>query len=176
MKPHVKVTLQPGVPVSGEIPHWETLVEDKSVAPERFHGPIDELLRTYRVPVWVTHEYRPAGDRFSPEEVASGLDRIYRLILQRDAGFPAELVDAIRLLPTVASARLGRIGRADLPPVQARELSATTDTASRQAVGLPEAHAFTRGSREVSVAVLDTGVALDHPELRDTLLPGRDFV
>jgi subtilisin family serine protease len=176
MKAHLKLTLVPGAPVDGPIPHWERLAEDKSLAPERFHRPVDELLRAYGVPVWVTHEYRPAAERFSPEEIASGLDRIYRLILQRDGTFPADLIDAIRLLPTVAYAHVGRIGQVDLPPVRAHEMSVTTDMGSRRAIGLPEAHSFTRGSRDVTVAVLDTGVSLDHPELQDALLPGRDFV
>ncbi|MFM7235954.1 MAG: S8 family serine peptidase [Cyanobium sp.] len=40
----------------------------------------------------------------------------------------------------------------------------------------PEAWALTRGSRRVVVAVVDTGVDLDHPELAPLLLPGQDLV
>ena len=44
-----------------------------------------------------------------------------------------------------------------------------------KAIGLPAAHALSRGAG-VRVAVLDTGVDLSHPALRSKLLPGRDFV
>jgi subtilisin family serine protease len=44
-----------------------------------------------------------------------------------------------------------------------------------RALGLPSAHAVTRGAG-MRVAVLDTGVDLSHPALRNRLLPGRDFV
>jgi subtilisin family serine protease len=44
-----------------------------------------------------------------------------------------------------------------------------------KALGLPAAHALTRGAG-MRVAVLDTGVDVAHPALRSRLLPGRDFV
>jgi subtilisin family serine protease len=44
-----------------------------------------------------------------------------------------------------------------------------------KAIGLPAAHALTRGSG-MRVAVLDTGVDLTHPALRGKLMTGRDFV
>lgn len=44
-----------------------------------------------------------------------------------------------------------------------------------QTLGLPAAHALGRGAG-MRVAVLDTGVDLNHPALRAQLLPGRDFV
>jgi subtilisin family serine protease len=43
-------------------------------------------------------------------------------------------------------------------------------------IGLPQAWALTRGSSRVVVAVLDTGVAPQHPELRNAIVPGYDFV
>ena len=177
MKDHLKVTLRPGAPVAADVPHWERLLTDKSAAPAHFHRPVDELLHAHGVPVWATREYRPAfGEAFSRDEVASGLDRVYRLILQREGRFPEELVDAVRLVPTVASVRRATIGSADLPHLEPAAMSATTDRASREAISLPEAHAYGKGDPSVTVAVLDTGVALDHPELAHALAPGRDFV
>jgi subtilisin family serine protease len=44
-----------------------------------------------------------------------------------------------------------------------------------RALGLPAAHAVTRGAG-MRVAVLDTGVDFNHPALRSRLMPGRDFV
>ena len=42
--------------------------------------------------------------------------------------------------------------------------------------GFPKAWDVTRGSKNVVVAVLDTGVDGSHPELRGALVPGRDIV
>ena len=127
-------------------------------------------------PSWRRTSTGRALATFSPDEIASGLDRVYRLVLQRAGSVPPALLDSVRLLPTVEYVRLGRVGAADLPPLAATAMSTTTDTASREAIGLPEAHAFCRGDRTVKVAVLDTGVAVDHPELAPAMEPGRDFV
>jgi serine protease len=45
-----------------------------------------------------------------------------------------------------------------------------------RAVRLPAAWDVSRGSRRVAIAVLDTGVDLDHPDLAAKLLPGYDAV
>ncbi|WP_157960448.1 S8 family serine peptidase [Marinimicrobium alkaliphilum] len=45
-----------------------------------------------------------------------------------------------------------------------------------QNIQLPEAWALTRGSPEVIVAVIDSGVVLDHNDLRDQWVDGWDFV
>lgn len=46
----------------------------------------------------------------------------------------------------------------------------------RNAWNLPGASNTLRGSRKVVVALIDTGVALNHPELSGTLLQGYDFI
>lgn len=176
MKAHLKLRLRPDVRVEQEVPHWEDLIGSKGASPDHFHTPVDRLLARHGTPVWVAHEYRPATGGFSDEEARAGLNRVYRLILQREGGFPPDLVRDISLVPTVEYVDVGRVGSVDLPPVAPAQMSVRTDAESRRAIHLDEAHAFTRGDESVTVAVLDTGVELDHPELQDALLPGRDFV
>lgn len=177
MKPHLKVQLRPGVEPLLPVPHWQDVLRDKSPVPSVFVAAIDHVLARHGFPVWVTREYTPSGgERFSDDEVASGLNRIYRLIMQRDQQIPADLVHEITLLPQVEYARIGRVGVADLPRPDAAAMSARTDEESREAVHLPEARVFTDGHPGVIVAVLDTGVDMRHRELREQLLPGRDFV
>jgi subtilisin family serine protease len=43
-------------------------------------------------------------------------------------------------------------------------------------VGMPKAWDRVRGSANVVVAVLDTGVAVSHPDLRDAILPGYNLI
>ncbi|MFH1717983.1 MAG: S8 family serine peptidase [Planctomycetota bacterium] len=55
-------------------------------------------------------------------------------------------------------------------------MSATTGQASRDMIYLRQAHQFTRGDPSITVAVLDTGVDVNHRELRGSVEAGFDFV
>ena len=175
MKPHIELKYRTNGALP-DAPYWETIIKDKSAASGETHEDVARLLARYAVPVWVTRAYAPAGASWSPAEIASGLDRIYRLVLQEDRAIPPELVHDISLLPIVEYARIGRVGSAELPEPIPAQMSVTTDLKSRRAVFLEEAQQFTRGDPAVTVAILDTGIDLTHPELNGTLLPGRDFV
>jgi subtilisin family serine protease len=190
MKSHLIVRLRPGV-LATDAPHWASVIRDKRAAPEQLTPAIDTVLRAARVPGWVTREYAPSGTTggssaprvsgradgiWSPEEVAAGLDRVYRLVLQEDRGIPASLIDDIRLLPQVERVQMGGIAQSPLPAPIAGQMSVRTDVESREAIRLPEAHRFTRGDPAIKVAVLDTGISAKHPELSGVLLPGMDFV
>ena len=175
MKPHILLKLKEHTPAA-EVPHWSDILADKSGARTTIHPSVDAALVRHKIPVWVTREYQPAQAHWSPAEATSGLNRIYRLILQQDSDIPPDLIRDISLLPIVEEVRIGQVGRVDLPPIQATQLSRDTDRASREAIYLDEAHRFTRGDPHVKVAVLDTGISLDHPELKEVLLPGYDFV
>lgn len=159
------------------LPHWQHLILDKAVASAKIHPQIDAIFSNYNIPVWVTQEYQPAHQDWNQAELASGLNRIYRLILQRDSHIPPKLIQEISLLPIVESVNIGEIGQAELPAMRSAQMSVTTDLRSRQSIHLNEAHQlFTQGHPEITVAILDTGVHLNHSEYEDTLLPGYDFV
>lgn len=177
MSPHFVVTLAPGTRPVVTPPHWQEAIAEKAGATEGLTPAINALLTRFELPVWTTHEYRPADVEWSADERISGMDRIYRLILRQNRDLPAGLVDAVRLLPEVADARPGRIASGALPEAvpHAAALGLPRDDAARRAIGLPAARRVAEGEG-VTVAVIDTGVDLDHPNLRNALQPGFDFV
>jgi subtilisin family serine protease len=175
VKPHIELKYRPETPLP-DAPYWETIIRDKSEAVTETHRDVARVLARYALPVWVTQAYAPAGSTWSPAEIASGLNRIYRLVLQEKRTIPPRLIHEISVLPVVEYARVGRIGSAELPEPLPAQMSATTDMRSRRAIMLEEAQQLTRGDPEVTIAILDTGIDLTHPELRGTLLRGRDFV
>ena len=177
MRPHVKVTLKQGAePAASAHPYWEDIIDSKQGAREGLVPDVDAVLQRHKVPVWVTSEYRSREAAWSPDEIESGLNRIYRLILQEHSETPPDLIRDIRLLPSVERADPGTISATEIPDARPASLSRTTDDDSRAAIYLPEAHLVTRGDPGIVVAVLDTGVSLSHPELKKALLPGFDFV
>jgi thermitase len=181
VKEHLKIQLREGtdiVALTGPaLPHWQDAIADKSAVGGKLHPSIDALLREYNLPVWVTSEYWPAGREWSEHETRSGLHRIYRLIVREDRQIPPELVEKIRGLEIVERAEVGQVAEAELPEPISQSMGApVANQRSRDAILLPEAHGITRGRSDVVVAVLDTGVSREHPELKDALLPGFDFV
>jgi subtilisin family serine protease len=167
--------MAPGVPLP-DVPHWQEIISNKSRAQETLIPAVDHLLQQRKVPVWVTHEYRPASGQWTPDEYAHGLQRVFRLILQQDKRLPDDLADAITLLPEVEYARAGTVAVTILPTPSAQSMSVSTDHESREAIFLPEAHRWSKGDERVTIAVLDSGVCLTHPEFSGRLLPGYDFV
>jgi thermitase len=175
MKPHIKIKIRLGVAIT-PLPHWQELLDDRKMANTHFHPRIDSLLATYDLPIWATQEYRPAGKDWDAKELASGLDRIYRLILQQERAISSRLIEELSYLPIVEEVQIGAISQVDLPKLLPQQMSTTTDERSRCAIYLKEAHCYTQSDPRITVAVLDTGVTLSHPELQDALLPGYDFV
>lgn len=175
MKPHITVTVRRALHDLA-LPYWVDAVTQPQLRRDRFLPAVDAVFARHDLAFNATREYAPAGKEWSPQEIQSGLDRVYRLVLQTDSRIPRQLIDDIRLVPEVEHVRAGAIDDMDLRPTVAHSFAARTDRASRDAIGLDEAQAFSKGDETVTIAVLDTGVDLDHPEYRDALLPGNDFV
>jgi subtilisin family serine protease len=175
MKPHLILTLRPEASQIAA-PHWAEVIQRKPGVPTRIHPEIDRILDRHHIPVWVTSEYAPHASAWSLEEIASGLNRIYRLILQTNSSIPSDLIREIHLVPVVESVRAGTIARAPLPDLTPRAMSAVAGLKARDAIRLDDAHEYTRGDSSITIAVLDTGVRLKHPELKSALDSGFDFV
>jgi thermitase len=176
MKPHFIVKVHEPV-LAASVPSWLDVIRGQARAAESLQPVLDRLFRRYRLPVWGTMEFPTRHpNTWSRDEIESGLNRIYRFILRENRAIPPTLLDEIRLLPLVQSAHQGAVAQARLPEAQSVASRRSRVAAARQQIGVEEAHAFTRGSPAIKVAVLDTGVAVEHSELRGSTLPGYDFV
>ncbi|HYC30048.1 MAG TPA: S8 family serine peptidase, partial [Chitinophagaceae bacterium] len=183
MKPHIIVKLKEGVePVTA--PYWADFIDNKSTAVESLDKLFDEALRKRKMKFWVTSEfkphkedeYRPQFRQWSKEEIESGLNRIYRIILQEDTDIPPQLIEEIKLIPAIEKATPGRIGVARLPEAGLTLSMDANLNKPAQQIFLEEAQLFSKGSPSVKIAVLDTGVDLTHPEIAQCMLNGMDFV
>jgi len=175
MKFHIVLKLQQ--PLSGDaaIPYWIDFINNKALVRESVNPEVDRLMNEMGMKFWVTREYRQATSQPSPEEIASGLDRTYRMILQQDYKLPPDLVRRIRLIPSVEDARSLAIGDVPLPD-RMSDATSLRRVKPSELINLAYARAFTRGIPEVKIAVLDTGMDLQHPELRERIADRADFV
>jgi hypothetical protein len=174
MKEQVRIKLRRALPLE-QLPHWQELLADRRLERDAFMPEVDRVFHRYRLGFLATREYQPVTAQWSSDEIAAGLDRIYRLVLARDGEVPGALIEDLRLLPAIEQVAPGNIGQMELNP-RSRSLSVRTDRASRDAIFLDEAQRFSLGNSAIAIAVLDTGVELEHPELRPAMQQGADFV
>jgi thermitase len=175
VKHHLVVKTRRRLPEPPPIPDWIRFITDKSVVVTSVNAEVDAVLREH--PFWVTHEYAPALDGWAALEVHHGLDRTYRLVLQHEeTRLPEDLVRRLAALLSVERAHQLEVGGTDLPEPRAAGLSVGPGPDRRSLLGLDFAQAHSRGDRDVLVAVLDTGVNLEHPELRGKIAAKADFV
>ena len=156
--------------------YWKDFILDKSLTVESFYPEFNALFQGNNLKFWLTKEYKPAHSHaWSVDETDAGFDRIYRVILQQDYQYPEKLVNQIKLLKGVEQVSELEVGESKLPvpqvSTQASFLSETSDL-----IYLNFAKSFTRGIPDVKVAVLDTGVNLDHKELQGKIKKRADFV
>lgn len=178
MKYHFIIKTTPAFERSQRLPapYWKDLINDKSLAVERFFPQFDALFDEAHLKFWVTKEYKPKGAVWSTEEVEADLNRIYRIILQDDYDLPPTLLNQIRLLPEVEEADELRVTTAPLPPVHVSTQASFAAQKPAEMIYLPYAQLITKGLPEIKIAVLDTGVNMDHKELRGQLVQPADFV
>ena len=160
------------------IPDWISFITDKSLVVTSVSPEVDAVLISGGHQFWVTHEYATARDGWTPLEIQLGLDRTYRLVMQHDEGrLPDELVLRVAALPSVEGAHQLEVGGAEIPDQRSVPVATAQSVGRRRdLVGLDFVQALTRGRNDVRVAVLDTGVNLDHPELRGKIVAKADFV
>ncbi|MEG3165134.1 S8 family serine peptidase [Sphingomonas sp. PB2P19] len=174
MKQHLVVKLRAGPVPRIDAPAWRRFINDKSRVITAFTPRFDAVMRESSLGFWVTQEYELLAPGGSADERAHGLERTYRIILQQDAELPDTLIARIAALPEVEQAFPIRVAGAELPT------QGLASQASRGGAGdliqLPYAKLMTRGRRDVTIAVLDTGVDINHPELRDRVTKRMDFV
>jgi thermitase len=174
VKNHLIIWIDEGKNVI-DIPFWGDLIRRKGMSAETFYPEISDVFRKHDVPVLYSKEYKPKFRAWSDDEVKSGLDRVFRIILKQDGKFPPELLRDISLVPYVSKVKPGEIGVSTIPRRFA-EAKALPGFDPGSLIYLKEAHTFTTGSPSVKIAVLDTGVDLKHPEISHAMLPGKDFV
>jgi subtilisin family serine protease len=176
MKQHYVVKFHSPLGDSDRIPYWEDFITDKAVVRDRANAQIDRVMDDIAAKFWVTREYRLAHPQPTAEEINAGLERTYRLILQADYDLPPTLTERIRLLPSVENVRELHVTEAPLPRPELATQATLAIKRAADLIYLRSAQMFTQGNSRVKIAVLDTGVDLDHPELKGRIAQGADFV
>lgn len=175
MKLHLIIKLTAALPVRN-IPFWGDFITDKSVSVTRFNNPLDVIMKNYGLDFWITKEYKASSAYgYNSEEITQGFNRIYRVILQSSDEIPDSLIEKIRQCAVVEDVRKITVGTSELPqPAVAMALSAIDS--SRQNIYLKQAQLFSKGHEHINIAVLDTGVDLEHEELSGVIGKKADFV
>jgi subtilisin family serine protease len=91
----------------------------------------------------------------------------------------AEVQAALAASPVVDTVEPNRVRHADLVPNDPRYNDpryAPNQAAYLQAMHLPDAWNVTTGNDSMILAIIDSGVQLNHPDLAGRLVPGYDFV
>jgi thermitase len=176
MKNHIILKLREPLVDGKAIPFWVDFINDKSTIRETVNPDVDRLMRQLGLSFWLTKEFKPEGPEPNAAEIAEGLNRTYRMILQKDYGMPADLAERIKLIPSVEDARPLTVGEAPLPQPELATQASFSQRAAAELIQLAYSRNFTRGSATVKIAVLDTGVNLNHEELRGRIVKKADFV
>ncbi len=147
-------------------------------------GPIDRILKKFseRVRIVRVHTaaaamHRPGlGNRgYDDLEHAFGLSRSFRVDADHRCCI-ADLVEALRQIDRVESASPYYLCATPFLQPESKTVDLEAAWRSRHQIGAAEAMAYEPGDPAVIVAIVDTGVATEHPELQQRLRPGFDTV
>ena len=151
-------------------------------------GPVDRTLRATAAGYRAARVFHAAaslgriGEQhvgFDDVEEAAGCSRTYRVELAVPEA-TAATVERLRELPAIESVSVQTLATAPLAAataLAADPASAVEDTrAAHEQVHAPEAHAIEPGDERVTVAVVDSGIAMGHSEFQRKLLAGYDTV
>jgi subtilisin family serine protease len=176
MKQSITFKMRDRIGGNGPIPYWVDFITDKSVVRESAVPELDRLMAQSALKFWLTKEYRLAEPGPSPEEIAEGLDRTYRMILQEDYDLPPNLIARIRLVPGVEDARGLDVTAAPIPTPQLSVQKSVAIRTPADLIYLRFAQSMTKGDSRIRIAVLDTGVDADHAELKGKVVERTDCV
>lgn len=147
-------------------------------------GAVDRVLKHFSDPVAVSRVHSSAahlghpGQRhtgFDGLEHAIGLSRTFRVDVDRGAPIGL-MVEALRQLSVVEDVSPHYLCAVPMHAVPATELGWDAAWTPRRQIRAEEAMAYEPGDAAVIVAIVDTGVLVEHPELHDRLRRGRDTV
>jgi thermitase len=176
MKKHIVLKLVEQHPDDADIPHWLEFIEDRSKSRDTIQPALDRLLQNAGIKFWTTSEYDTADTEWDEDEIRSGLNREYRLILRDAYELPPMLIEEIKLLPFVEDARDIQIAETHLPDLKVSSPTSIGSSPIADLIYLPYAKAITKGRAEINIAVLDTGVNMNHRELQGKIGKCFDFV
>lgn len=176
MKPHLLIKTGLGSSLY-KYPFWGDVVTERNNIPRSLHDSIDDVFRNYGIEFIVTSEYPHQANQWNKEEVESGLNQVYRIILKENKKIPEQLVKEIQLIPGVHYVKIGEIASVPLPEQKmSSAMAAAAYDVARKAIGLDRVSSYSKGLPQIKIAVLDTGIDIKHPELRHCLVDGFDFV
>lgn len=149
------------------------------------HGPLDRILRDYAGMVSIVRVHSAAHslydskqDHYDDIEQVTGLARTFRIDLAEPRNI-ADLVMALRQLTMIEQASPHYLCALPFatPPAGSSELLDMSDAwLARQRIHAAEAMAYEPGDRALILALVDTGVVQEHPELQGRLRAGFDTV
>jgi subtilisin family serine protease len=178
MKEHliIKVVAEVQDQIPAPVPYWLDFINDKTNIVERFHPEIDRIFTANNYKFWTTREYKPyIRQLWSQDEMNAGFHLTYRLILQQDGKLPENMIQQIKQLPFVADLRPLLIGTTEFPGEVAGTM-ALVSTDPGDMIYLPYAKEWTKGVKDIRIAVLDTGANFNHPELENKIVLRKNFV
>jgi subtilisin family serine protease len=180
----LQVTLRAGEMPSNVPTHVDTLAGAQEAAPRVDGGRLDATLARYAKRFRATSVY-PARRAFGhigsqhlgydDLEHAHGLSRTLRVRLENGARVQ-DAVRALRDLAIVERVRPETLAMTPRPPAGTEAVDECTPVPGHAIVRSGHRMTGERGDERVRVGVVDSGVALGHPELQGLLLAGYDTV